>query len=368
MSQKLCDVVGATVTLSATAADGSEVRVELPVVRPTLGPPCVDVTKLHALTGMFTLDPGFMGTASCQSSITFIDGPKGQLLHRGYSIEDLSRKSSYLEVCYLLLNNELPPSRRDFRAFEREIIRRMTVHERLKAFMTGFPDGAHPMAVMVGTVGALSAFYHRGDVKAMTDEARALACVRVVAKMPTIAAMSYKHSIGQPFVYPRGDLTYAANFLRMMFSTPMEPEYAPPAPYVRAMDALFLLHADHEQNASTSIVRFAGSSDANPFACVAAGVASLWGPSHGGANEAVIKMLREIGDVARIPLFLAKAKDKADPFKLMGFGHRVYRNVDPRAKQMQVRRARARARTRRGRAVPRARRTLRTAGARARVH
>ena len=333
---KLCDVVADSVTLSATAADGTEVKVELPVIRPTLGPPVIDVTRLNALTGMFTFDPGFTGTSSCQSSITFIDGPKGQLLHRGYSIEDLASKSSFLEVCFLLLNNELPRSRREFKAFEREILRRMIVHERLKAFMTGFPDGAHPMAVLVGTVGALSAFYHKGDVKVMDDHARALAALRVVAKMPTIAAMSYKQSIGQPFVYPRIDLSYSCNFLRMMFKHPFEDDYLPPEVYCKTMDVLFLLHADHEQNASTSTVRLAGSSDANPFACVAAGVASLWGPSHGGANEAVIIMLREIGSKDRIPLFLAKAKDKADPFKLMGFGHRVYRNFDPRARQMKV--------------------------------
>ncbi|EGB10485.1 hypothetical protein AURANDRAFT_23039 [Aureococcus anophagefferens] len=310
----------------------------MPLVRGSAGAPCIDVTKLHAATGLYTLDPGFTATSSCRSSITYIDGPKGVLLHRGYAIGELAARSSFLEVCYLLLNGRLPASEKRLKKFEVEVVRRMTVHERLKAFMTGFPDGAHPMAVMVGTVGALSAFYHRGDVRAMDDAARALAAVRVVAKLPTIAAMAYRHSVGLPYVGPRAGKSVAANLLHMCFASPLDcgDWVQPSAVFEKALDVFLLLHADHEQNASTSTVRLAASSEANPFACVASGIASLWGPMHGGANEACIRMLREIGDASRIPEFLARAKDKADPFKLMGFGHRVYRNLDPRAKEMRT--------------------------------
>ena len=337
MPRRMCDIKGLKeVTISAVDEDGTTVSFVLPVETPSCGSAAIDVTRLHALSGLFTLDPGFTSTSSCRSAITFIDGPRGSLLHRGYSIAELSKQSSFLEVCYLLLNGELPASSRRLRLFSAEVVKRMTVHERLRAFMTGFPDGAHPMAVMVGTVGALSAFYQRGGVREMCEASRALAAVRVVAKLPTIAAMCYRHSIGMPYVYPRRDLSYAANLLHMMFSSPLDcaATSRPPKAFEEAIDTFLLLHADHEQNASTSTVRLAGSSDANPFACVAAGIASLWGPMHGGANEACVNMLREIGTVERIPLFLARAKDKTDDFKLMGFGHRVYRNLDPRAAQM----------------------------------
>ena len=338
--QRLCDIPNLSeVTLSAVdPATGETVEVRLPIVRGSAGAPCIDVTKLHAATGLFTLDPGFTATSSCRSSITYIDGPRGVLLHRGYAIGELAAKSSFLEVCYLMLNGRLPASAKRLELFEAEVVRRMTVHERLKAFMTGFPDGAHPMAVMVGTVGALSAFYHRGDVRSMDDAARALAAIRVVAKLPTIAAMAYRHSVGLPYVAPKRGKSLAANLLHMCFASPLDGNdyVAPPRAFEKALDVFLLLHADHEQNASTSTVRLAASSEANPFACVASGIASLWGPMHGGANEACIKMLREIGDPARIPKFLARAKDKADPFKLAGFGHRVYRNLDPRAKEMKT--------------------------------
>ena len=339
-ARRLCDVPNlAEVTLSGVdPATGETIEVKMPLVRGSAGAPCIDVTKLHAATGLYTLDPGFTATSSCRSSITYIDGPRGVLLHRGYAIGELAARSSFLEVCYLLLNGRLPASEKRLKKFEVEVVRRMTVHERLKAFMTGFPDGAHPMAVMVGTVGALSAFYHRGDVRAMDDAARALAAVRVVAKLPTIAAMAYRHSVGLPYVGPRAGKSVAANLLHMCFASPLDcgDWVQPSAVFEKALDVFLLLHADHEQNASTSTVRLAASSEANPFACVASGIASLWGPMHGGANEACIRMLREIGDASRIPEFLARAKDKADPFKLMGFGHRVYRNLDRRAKEMRT--------------------------------
>jgi len=338
-TRRISDLAAAThVTVSARDENsGEEITIQLPIVRGSAGAPAVDISTLPAATGLYTLDPGFVATGSCRSAITFIDGPAGVLLHRGYGIDDLAAKSSYLEVVYLLLNNRLPASQRRLDLFTEEVIRRMSVDRRLESFMSGFPDDAHPMAVMVGTVGALSAFYHdcRG-VKAMNESERALAAVRVVAKLPTIAAMAYRHSVGLPYVAPRRGKSFAANLLNMCFASPLDGgEFvAPPPCFEKALDVFLLLHADHEQNASTSTVRMAASSEANPFACVAAGIASLWGPMHGGANEACIRMLREIGTKDRIPEFLARAKDKNDPFKLMGFGHRVYRNIDPRAKEM----------------------------------
>ncbi|CAH0374325.1 unnamed protein product, partial [Pelagomonas calceolata] len=344
-TRRIADLAAAThVTVSARDENnGEEITIQLPIVRGSAGAPAVDISSLPAATGLYTLDPGFVATGSCRSAITFIDGPAGVLLHRGYGIDDLAARSSYLEVVYLLLNNRLPASQRRLDLFTEEVIRRMSVDRRLESFMSGFPDDAHPMAVMVGTVGALSAFYHdcRG-VKAMNESERALAAVRVVAKLPTIAAMAYRHSVGLPYVAPRRGKSFAANLLNMCFASPLDGgEFvAPPAAFEKALDVFLLLHADHEQNASTATVRMAASSEANPFACVAAGIASLWGPMHGGANEACIRMLREIGSKERIPEFLARAKDKNDPFKLMGFGHRasvhagVYRNIDPRAKEM----------------------------------
>lgn len=310
--------------------DGIEQTVELPILTGTLGPDVIDVRSLGS-TGVFTYDPGFMATASCESKITFIDGGKGVLLHRGYPIDQLAAKSDYLELCFLLLNGELPtPEER--KKFEATIGRHTMVHEQLTQFFKGFRRDAHPMAVMCGVVGALSAFYH--DAMDISDAYhREVSAHRLIAKMPTIAAMCYKYSTGQPFVYPRNDLSYAENFLHMMFATPCE-EYKISPVFAKAMDRIFMLHADHEQNASTSTVRLAGSTGANPFACIAAGIAALWGPAHGGANEAVLTMLDEIGDESRIEEFVARAKDKEDPFKLMGFGHRVYRNFDPRAKVM----------------------------------
>ena len=337
--KKLSEVDCDFVTLSAVDKVTKEcVSANLPVVKPSCGVPCVDVTGLFAKTGMYTFDPGFTGTSSCRSTVTYIDGPKGILTHRGYAIDELAAKSSYLEVCYLLLNDTLP-SRRQLTMFQKEVTRRMTVPERLRTFVTGFPDSAHPMASMVGTVGALAAFYcNTISVNHMSEADRALAAVRVVAKLPTIAAMAYRHSKGLPFVYPRRDLSFAANFLHMCFASPLDQGadlfQKPPDAFVEAIDVFFLLHADHEQNASTSTVRLAGSSEANPFAAIASGIASLWGPRHGGANEAVISQLKAIGDASKIPEYLAKAKDKNDPFKLMGFGHRVYKARDPRAKEM----------------------------------
>lgn len=304
--------------------------IELPVYSGTLGPDVIDVRGLTN-EGVFTFDPGFMATSSCESKITFIDGDKGILLHRGYPIEQLAEKSDFLETCFLLLKGELPtPAEKE--KFDSTIKNHTMVHEQLKNFLNGFRRDGHPMAIMCGVVGALSAFYH--DSLDINDpHHREISAIRLIAKMPTIAAMVYKYSAGQPMMYPRNDLSYSENFLHMMFNTPAEIKPISPV-LARAMDRIFVLHADHEQNASTSTVRLAGSSGANPFACIAAGIAALWGPAHGGANEAVLRMLDEIGDVSNIDKFLAKAKDKDDPFKLMGFGHRVYKNFDPRAKVM----------------------------------
>ncbi len=304
---------------------------DLPVYSPTAGPDVIDITKLYGQAGVFTHDPGFTSTSSCESQITFIDGDKGELLHRGYPIDQLAKDSHYLEVCYLLLYGELPTAA-ELEDFETRVTRHTMIHEQMHNFFRGFRRDAHPMATMVGVVGAMSAFYH--DSTDIADPwQREVASIRMIAKMPTIAAMAYKYSIGQPFVYPRNDLDYATNFLRMCFAVPAE-EYVPDPVLSRAMDRIFTLHADHEQNASTSTVRLAGSSGANPFACIAAGIACLWGPAHGGANQACLEMLREIGTVDRIPEYIARAKDKNDPFRLMGFGHRVYKNFDPRAKVM----------------------------------
>lgn len=310
--------------------DGLDDVIELPVYSGTEGPDVIDVRPLTG-QGLFTYDPGFVSTAACESKITYIDGGQGILLHGGYPIEQLAEKSDYLEVCYLLLNGELPNAEQK-EAFVNTIKRHTMVHQQMTHFFNGFRRDAHPMAIMVAVVGALSAFYHDSlDI----DDAhhREVCAYRLIAKMPTIAAMCYKYSIGQPFQYPRNNLDYAENFLQMMFGTPCE-EYKPNPVLSKAMDKIFLLHADHEQNASTSTVRLAGSSGANPFACIASGIAALWGPAHGGANEAVLTMLEEIGDEANIPEFIERAKDPEDNFRLMGFGHRVYRNFDPRAKVM----------------------------------
>lgn len=301
---------------------------DLPISDGSMGPSVVDVRKFYADTGMFTYDPGFTSTGSCESKITFIDGEQGILLHRGYPIEQLAEHSDFMEVCYLLLHGELP-SHRQKSDFVHSITYHTMLHEQMLNFYRGFRRDSHPMAIMVGVVGALSAFYH--DSTDINDPyQRMVAQHRLVAKMPTIAAMAYKYSIGQPFVYPRNALSYAENFLYMTFAVPAE-EYEVSPVLARAMDRIFILHADHEQNASTSTVRISGSSGANPFACIAAGIASLWGPAHGGANEAVLMMLQEIGKKERIPQFIERAKDKNDPFRLMGFGHRVYKNHDPRA-------------------------------------
>ncbi|MEQ3626292.1 MAG: citrate synthase [Celeribacter sp.] len=304
---------------------------ELPMMSPTAGPDVIDIRKLYAQGDVFTYDPGFTSTASCESTITFIDGDKGELLHRGYPIDQLAEQSHFLEVCYLLLYGELPTAAQ-LEDFESRVTNHTMIHEQMHNFFRGFRRDAHPMATMVGVVGAMSAFYH--DSTDIADPwQREVASIRLIAKMPTIAAMAYKYSIGQPFVYPRNDLDYASNFLRMCFSVPAEEFHVDPV-LSRAMDRIFTLHADHEQNASTSTVRLASSSGANPFACIAAGIACLWGPAHGGANQACLEMLREIGTVDRIPEYIARAKDKDDPFRLMGFGHRVYKNFDPRAKVM----------------------------------
>ncbi|MDA8654750.1 citrate synthase [Alphaproteobacteria bacterium] len=305
---------------------------EFDVETGSIGPSVIDVSTLYGQTGQFTYDPGFTSTASCKSTITYIDGEKGVLLHRGYPIEQIAEKGSFIEACYLLLNGDLP-NNEQLEEFETAITRHTMLHEQLYKFSSGFRRDAHPMAVMVGVVGALSAFYH--DSTDINDpEQRKIASRRLIAKIPTIAAMAYKYSVGQPFIYPRNDLDYASNFLHMCFAVPCE-DYTVSPTLARAMDRIFILHADHEQNASTSTVRLAGSSGANPFACIAAGIACLWGPSHGGANEAALDMLNEIGSVDRIPEFIARAKDKNDPFRLMGFGHRVYKNYDPRARVMQ---------------------------------
>ncbi|CDP54257.1 citrate synthase [Paradevosia shaoguanensis] len=305
---------------------------EFPVLHGTVGPDVIDIRSLYAKTGMFTYDPGFTSTAACDSSITYIDGDKGELMYRGYPIEQLAEKSNYLEVCYLLLYGELPNAWQ-LNDFKDRVTRHTMVHEQIHYFFRGFRRDAHPMAVVCGVVGAMAAFYH-DSIDISDAQQREIASIRMIAKIPTIVAMAYKYSVGQPFVYPRNDLDYSSNFLRMCFSVPAE-EYVVNPVIARALDLIFTLHADHEQNASTSTVRLAGSSDANPFACIAAGVACLWGPAHGGANEAALNMLREIGTVDRIPEFIAKAKDKNSGVRLMGFGHRVYKNYDPRAKVMQ---------------------------------
>ena len=328
------------VTLPARAVDKNSVTMtdnrtgqsyDFPILDGTEGPSLVDISKMYAKTGMFTYDPGFTSTGSCQSGITFIDGEKGILLHRGYPIEQLVAEASYLDVCYLLLHGELP-AEIEKREFENSITMHTMLHEQLASFYRGFKRSAHPMAVMVGVVGALSAFYHE-DTDIHDPLQRMIAAHRLIAKMPTIGAFAFKYSLGQPFMYPKNDLSYAENLLRMMFAVPTE-DYEINPISARAVDRILILHADHEQNASTSTVRLAGSSGANPFACVASGIASLWGPAHGGANEAVLNMLNNIGDKRNIPKFIARAKDKNDSFRLMGFGHRVYKNFDPRAKVM----------------------------------
>ncbi|HEX8787572.1 MAG TPA: citrate synthase [Telluria sp.] len=311
-------------------SDGSP-SVDMPIYKGTIGPDVVDIRKLYGQTGKFTYDPGFMSTAACNSSITYIDGDKGELMYRGYPIEQLAVNCDFLETCYLLLNGELPNAKQK-ETFVNTVTKHTMVHEQMQFFFRGFRRDAHPMSVLVGTVGALSSFYH--DSLDINDAAqREISAIRLIAKLPTLVAMAYKYSIGQPFVYPRNDLSYSANFMRMMFGNPCE-EYKVNDVLVRALDRILILHADHEQNASTSTVRLAGSSGANPFACIAAGIACLWGPAHGGANEAALNMLKEIGSVENIPAFIEKVKDKNSGVKLMGFGHRVYKNFDPRAKLM----------------------------------
>ena len=318
-------------TKSAATLSFAGKSIDLPIISPTIGPDVVDIRKLYNDADLFTYDPGFTSTAACESSITYIDGDKGELLYRGYPIEQLAAHSHYLETCYLLLNGELPDPVQ-LEDFENRVTRHTMVHEQLHAFFRGFRRDSHPMATMVGVVGAMSAFYH--DSLDINDPwQREVAAIRMIAKLPTIAAMAYKYSSGQPFVYPKNSLGYAGNFLHMCFSVPAEDYHVRPE-LARAMDRIMMLHADHEQNASTSTVRLAGSSGANPFACIAAGIACLWGPAHGGANQACLEMLREIGSVDRIPEYIAKAKDKNSGFRLMGFGHRVYKNFDPRAKVM----------------------------------
>jgi citrate synthase len=311
-------------------SDGSP-SVDMPIYKGTIGPDVIDIRKLYGQTGKFTYDPGFMSTASCNSSITYIDGDKGELLYRGYPIEQLAVNCDFLESCFLLLNGELPNAEQK-QKFTDTVTKHTMVHEQMQFFFRGFRRDAHPMSVLVGTVGALASFYH--DSLDINDpEQREISAIRLIAKMPTLVAMAYKYSIGQPFMYPRNDLSYSANFMHMMFANPCE-EYKVNDVLVRALDRILILHADHEQNASTSTVRLAGSSGANPFACIAAGIACLWGPAHGGANEAALNMLKEIGSVENIPAFIEKVKDKNSGVKLMGFGHRVYKNFDPRAKLM----------------------------------
>ena len=311
-------------------SDGSP-SVDMPIYKGTIGPDVIDIRKLYGQTGKFTYDPGFMSTAACQSAITYIDGDKGELLYRGYPIEQLAVNCDFLETCYLLLNGELPNAK-EKEQFVGTVTKHTMVHEQMQFFFRGFRRDAHPMSVLVGTVGALASFYH--DSLDINDaKQREISAIRLIAKLPTLVAMAYKYSIGQPFVYPRNDLSYSANFMRMMFGNPCE-EYKVNDVLVRALDRILILHADHEQNASTSTVRLAGSSGANPFACIAAGIACLWGPAHGGANEAALNMLKEIGTVENIPAFIEKVKDKNSGVKLMGFGHRVYKNFDPRAKLM----------------------------------
>jgi len=305
--------------------------VELPVISGSVGPNVMDIRQLYEKTDTFTLDPGFTSTAACESSITYIDGDKGELLYRGYPIDQLANNSSFIEVCYLLLYGELP-SKSELDDFNNRVSRHTMLHEQIRYFYRGFRRDAHPMSIICGVQGAMSSFYH--DSTDINDPwQREVASIRMIAKLPTIAAWAYKYSLGQPFVYPKNNLSYAENFLQMCFAVPAEP-YVADAILVKAMDRIFTLHADHEQNASTSTVRLAGSSGANPFACIAAGIACLWGPAHGGANEACLNMLREIGTIDKIPEFIKRAKDKNDPFRLMGFGHRVYKNFDPRAKVM----------------------------------
>lgn len=317
---------------SASTIIVGDKNVELPIKTGTIGPDVVDIGKLYAQTGKFTFDPGFTSTASCESKITYIDGDEGVLLYRGYPIEQLADNGDFLETAYLMLFGELPSAAQKA-DFDYRVTRHTMVHDQMNRFFQGFRRDAHPMAVMVACVGALSAFYH--DSTDISDEQqRMIASLRMIAKMPTLAAMAYKYTIGQPFVYPKNDLDYTSNFLRMCFAVPCE-EYVINPIYARALDKIFILHADHEQNASTSTVRLAGSSGANPFACIAAGIACLWGPAHGGANEAALKMLMEIGHPENVQKYVAKAKDKNDPFRLMGFGHRVYKNYDPRARIMQ---------------------------------
>ncbi|ATD62442.1 MAG: citrate synthase [Janthinobacterium svalbardensis] len=311
-------------------SDGSP-SLEFPIYKGTVGPDVIDIRKLYAGSGKFTYDPGFMSTAACNSSITYIDGDKGELLYRGYPIEQLAVNADFMESCYLLLNGELPNAAQKTK-FVDTVTKHTMVHEQMQFFFRGFRRDAHPMSVLVGTVGALASFYH--DSLDINDpHHREVSAIRLIAKMPTLVAMTYKYSVGQPFVYPRNDLSYSANFMHMMFANPCE-EYKVNDVLVRALDRILILHADHEQNASTSTVRLAGSSGANPFACIAAGIACLWGPAHGGANEAALNMLKEIGTVENIPAFIEQVKDKNSGVKLMGFGHRVYKNFDPRAKLM----------------------------------
>jgi citrate synthase len=306
----------------------TESEYELDAFSGSMGPDVIDIQTLYQKTGMFAYDPGFTSTASCTSKITYIDGDAGVLLYRGYPIEELAEHCTFLEVCYLLLNGELP-NEAQLNSFTYDVTHHTLLHDQITSFFKGFRRDAHPMAIMVGVVGALSAFYHEAlDIRSKED--RDLCAVRIIAKIPTIAAMSHKYSIGLPFMYPRNELSYVENFMRMMLGNPCE-EYRPNPVLVRALDRILILHADHEQNASTSTVRLAGSSGANPYACVTSGIVCLWGPAHGGANEAVLNMLQEIGDVSNIDRYINKAKDKNDPFRLMGFGHRVYKNFDPRA-------------------------------------
>jgi citrate synthase len=334
MSKAKANVEAVTREDTVTLIDNTSNRsVDLPILSGTVGPRVIDIRKLYASTGYFTYDPGFTATGSTESKITFIDGDAGILLHRGYPIEELAEYSTFPEVCYLLLNGDLP-TKEEFEVFNHTLTRHTMLHEQIAYFYRGFRRDAHPMAVMCGVVGALSAFYH--DSTDIDDPyQRMVASHRLIAKMPTIAAMAFKYSIGQPFMYPRNDLSFAENFLYMTYAVPCE-EYKVDPVVARAMDRIFILHADHEQNASTSTVRLAGSSGANPFACIAAGIASLWGPAHGGANEAVLNMLVEIGDKKHIPEYIKRAKDPDDPFRLMGFGHRVYKNYDPRAKVLRA--------------------------------
>ncbi|PCE22585.1 citrate (Si)-synthase [Paraburkholderia acidicola] len=319
-----------TTHATLTFSDGSD-AIDLPIYKGTLGPDVIDIRKLYGQTGKFTYDPGFMSTASCNSAITYIDGDKGELLYRGYPIDNLAQNADFLETCFLLLTGELP-NQQQKDEFVETVTKHTMVHEQMHIFFRGFRRDAHPMAILVAAVGALSAFYH-DSLDINNPRHREISATRMIAKLPTLVAMAYKYSIGQPFVYPQNDLSYSANFMQMMFSTPAE-EYKVNDVLVRALDRILILHADHEQNASTSTVRLAGSSGANPFACIAAGIACLWGPAHGGANEAALNMLEEIGSVDKIPEFIKQVKDKNSGVKLMGFGHRVYKNYDPRAKLM----------------------------------